>query len=317
MKSFEYHPASSLFPMLPDPGLQELAEDIQRNGLLEPIVLYEGKILDGRNRFEACRAAGIEPRFVEWSENGASLTCYVLSKNLHRRHLTTGQKAEIAIEAASLLREEARKRQATSGPGIHGGKPLRSISNEGVSNEHGKAREIAARQVGISATTVWEAEQVKKADPEEFERAKRGETTVHAAFRKVKGTPPAGAQRLPKQERIQSISGLAQEGYSAEQIAREFRFGSTGAQHVRRIAREANISMPGDIATKGNRRLDINRIVEKTVNAAEALTAGLELVDGRIEQVDIARLDHWIKSLQLSIGALNGLIRKLRKVKPL
>ena len=306
MKSFEHHPASSLFPMLPESGLQELAEDIHRNGLLEPIMLCEGKILDGRNRFEACRFAGVEPRFVEWSENGASLTCYVLSKNLYRRHLTTGQKAEIAIEAASLLSEEARNRMLAG----------KKTDPDSILNQ-GRSREIAARQVGISVGTVWQAEQVKRADPEEFERAKRGETTVHAAYLKVKGTSSAGAQRLSEEERIQSISGLAQEGYTGEQIARELGFGSTGARRVRQIAREANISIPADIVTRGSGRLDINRIIQGTVEAAEALTGGLELVDGRIEQLDQSRLDQWIKSLQISIGALNGLIRKLRKVKTL
>jgi hypothetical protein len=81
-------PRRRLFPLLPvdSPEFGELVSDIGEHGLLQPIVLHEGKILDGRNRHRACQHAGVEPRFEEWS--GESPTAYVLLFNLHRRHLT-------------------------------------------------------------------------------------------------------------------------------------------------------------------------------------------------------------------------------------
>ena len=57
----------------------ELVRDLQEHGLLQPIGLHEGQVLDGRNRLRACRPAGVEPRFEEWS--GESPTAYVLSLN--------------------------------------------------------------------------------------------------------------------------------------------------------------------------------------------------------------------------------------------
>jgi ParB-like nuclease domain len=107
----DHHPAANLFPLLEveSPEFGELVRDLQEHGLLQPIVLHDGLILDGRNRYRACQHAGIEPRFVEWS--GESPTAYVLSLNLHRRHLTDGQKAMIAVDALSLFEAEARARQ--------------------------------------------------------------------------------------------------------------------------------------------------------------------------------------------------------------
>lgn len=60
------HPAAKLFPMMESHLIRELAEDIKAHGLLSPIVLHQGMILDGRNRMAACEYAGIKPHFVEW-----------------------------------------------------------------------------------------------------------------------------------------------------------------------------------------------------------------------------------------------------------
>jgi molybdenum-dependent DNA-binding transcriptional regulator ModE len=91
------HPAAELFQLLPDDELRAMAEDIKKKGLDQPIVLHEGKVLDGRNRLAACKLAGVEPRFVDWDGKGTPLD-YVVSANLHRRHLTAEQRRKV-IEA--------------------------------------------------------------------------------------------------------------------------------------------------------------------------------------------------------------------------
>ena len=107
---FEPHDASNLFPLMDEAELSELAEDIREHGLLEPIVLCKGRVLDGRNRLLACQRAGVAPETVEWS-GGESPTSWVLSMNLKRRHLTTSQRAMIAARARRLFEAEARERQ--------------------------------------------------------------------------------------------------------------------------------------------------------------------------------------------------------------
>jgi len=102
-----------------------LVADIGAHGLLQPIVLHEGKILDGRNRYRACQHAGVEPRFEEWRDE--SPTAYVLSLNLHLRHLADSHRAAIAVEAKERFEEEAREAQrqagvvrASGGPRVEG-----------------------------------------------------------------------------------------------------------------------------------------------------------------------------------------------------
>lgn len=89
------HPQADIFPMLPDDEMQELAEDIKTNGLNFPVVVgeYEGKIhlIDGRNRRDACRIAGVEPEVQHL--NGQDITAYIASSNLRRRNMTKSQQA--------------------------------------------------------------------------------------------------------------------------------------------------------------------------------------------------------------------------------
>jgi hypothetical protein len=71
--------------------IEGLAEDIKKHGQREPGLLLEGQVLDGWHRYLACQKIGTD----FWSEDftGDNPVAFVLSKNLHRRHLTASQRA--------------------------------------------------------------------------------------------------------------------------------------------------------------------------------------------------------------------------------
>lgn len=94
------HPAADVFPMLPDDELEELAADIKAIGLQQPLVVAEldGQpvLIDGRNRREACRRAGIIPDHVLL--DGQDPRAYIVSANIRRRNLTKGQQAVLVAK---------------------------------------------------------------------------------------------------------------------------------------------------------------------------------------------------------------------------
>ena len=91
LTTMQFHSVANIFPMMSAEEFAALKADIQTNGLREPIWLHDNQIIDGRNRYNACEAVGVEPRFREWDGKG-SLVAFVVSLNLVRRRL--GAKGE-------------------------------------------------------------------------------------------------------------------------------------------------------------------------------------------------------------------------------
>lgn len=96
-----YHPIADLFPLMTEAALDDLVDDIRRHGLREPIWLYQQQVLDGRNRLRACQAADVTPVFREY--DGDDPLNFVVSLNLHRRHLSESQRAMVASKVANRL----------------------------------------------------------------------------------------------------------------------------------------------------------------------------------------------------------------------
>jgi ParB-like chromosome segregation protein Spo0J len=107
---YEPHPYSAIFPPMKDDDFDKLVADIKANGLHQPIVMYQGKILDGNNRYRACSLAGIEPKFLEYKGDDAQAKVFVISANIHRRHLTPAQKRDL-IQMLILIDPSKSNRQ--------------------------------------------------------------------------------------------------------------------------------------------------------------------------------------------------------------
>lgn len=157
--SLKLHPACALFPELTADELQALAADIKANGLHEPVRLLDNQILDGRNRYLACRIAGINPKFEGLThEQVPDPVAYSVSKNLHRRHLSAGQRADIAAKISQL-------KQGQNAP--HSGIP--SISE-------------SAKLLNVSVDSVKVAKQVQKRASRKVKAAlQSGDMTLNAA----------------------------------------------------------------------------------------------------------------------------------------
>jgi hypothetical protein len=175
-KNFEFHDVANLFPMLDADELKALSTDIFENGQFEPITLFEGKILDGRNRYVACLDAGVEPLFTEY--NGRDPIGYVVSLNLKRRHLDESQRAMVAAKLANLSDGQRADRVASS-----------------------IDLPTAAKMLNVSESSIKRAKTVQReADPEIVKAVESGDVSVSAA---------ALFAKLPKEKQAEQIEQAA------------------------------------------------------------------------------------------------------------
>ena len=157
----EFHPTASIFPLMEGEEFTSLCQDIASNGLIEPIWTYQGLILDGRNRYRACQASGIEPVLRQYL--GGDPLSFVLSQNLHRRHLNESQRAMIAARLANMSK----------------GRP-KNASIEAFSQPE------AAKFLNISRASIQRAAQVLAQAPADIvTRIEAGKMTIYKAEKTI------------------------------------------------------------------------------------------------------------------------------------
>lgn len=177
--NYEPHPLCTLFPRMDGTEFAALVADIRENGQREPIILHDGMILDGGNRYRACIEAGVEPQFMQFG--GGNLVTYVLSANLHRRHMTPGQQAAIVASAQDWAQAQT-----------HGG------DRKADQRDRVPLDTVAARAAisGASEKTQKRADKVAKADPELAKKVAHGEVSLPAAVEQITGKRPGAKPQI-------------------------------------------------------------------------------------------------------------------------
>ncbi|MCP4542451.1 MAG: hypothetical protein GY832_35455 [Chloroflexi bacterium] len=208
----EFHEIANIFPLMQAEEYAALKADIEVHGLRETIWLHpDGRIIDGRNRYRACTETGVTPRFRTWDGQG-SLVAFVVSLNLHRRHLSSGQRAVLAVEVLPMLEDEARKRQlATLKWGNES--PVQELFPE--REDQGQARDHAADLTGTNPRYVSDAKKLKQTAPDVFSKVVSGTVSLPEAKK---------LSRLPEQVQLTILEKIEQgEARTVKQAHRQIK----------------------------------------------------------------------------------------------
>ena len=162
---YKTHEFADLFPLMQPHEFVDLKADIRQRGLLNPIIVLDGRILDGRNRFKACQEVGVNPFVVEYSGNDALGD--VISWNLKRRHLDETQRAYVAAKLANIKRGDFCGNQHEASA---------NLQTPQVSQSQ------AAEMLNVSPRSVATAKKIQEsASPEIIELSESGKMSLNSA----------------------------------------------------------------------------------------------------------------------------------------
>jgi hypothetical protein len=177
--TYEFHPLAKVFPLIEGAEFDELVADVKANGLNEVITTYEGMILDGRNRYRACIAAGIEP--VTSPYIGNDPVGYVISSNLRRRHLNESQRALVAARLATL--KDGQRADLIEGLPIGRASELLSVGERSVA----RAREV--QDHGVPELVLRNGRRNTATRQRPKKRKTDGQDRVHDGTRLIEAAP--------------------------------------------------------------------------------------------------------------------------------
>ena len=297
--------------------LGPLAESIESNGLMHPIVVTPDlRLVAGQRRLEACRKLGLSEvpaTVVDGLDDAAALLVAERDENTCRKDMTASEVYGLGKSLEALERPRARERMSEGGKGGVGGAHLA-----------GRTYEHVAPAVGMSAPQWKRLKHIGDRDAEGDEQATetmqkidRGEETIAGGYRKLRAKditespdPDAPKRSYGKvEDRTAAISNLSESGHRASQIADKL---GVSTQYVRKLAREHSITLP-DAALGKTRALNPHRIVSETVTSLEGAAMSLDLVDD-LDFVTPEEADEWATSLSRSLRSLNRLRNQLKEM---
>lgn len=315
------HPAAELFEMMSDAELAPIIESMRNRGFDpgQPILRYEGLILDGRNRLRAAAIAGVEPVFEEVTETRDP---YQLSwqRNAERRHLAPMQKAAIRVKmenasvawcaernrrhsAANEARAEKVSRQPRNG-GVFAEKTVRSSPEDRTVKPDNRAVTALAERAGVSRATVERALKMQAEDPVKFDAVSRGEKP------KRKASAPS-ARTVDHDARNAQVLELHNEGLGTHEIARRLGLEKSLVSSAKATMGVGSNSAPIKVWS------DIDHVavvLEGATPQIESLTA---LLEGPFAlNADEQELRRCIKSLARSSTAISRLRAALKQRLP-
>jgi ParB-like chromosome segregation protein Spo0J len=277
----EFHEVANIFPQMNGEPFKLLVADIKANGLREEIWTHEGKIIDGRNRYRACEEAGVEPRCRTWDGNG-SLVAFVVSLNLHRRHLSESQRAMVAAKIANWKVGENQYREE--------GGSIDLPSSPAVSNAQ------AAALLNVSEPSVKRAKRVRaQGVPELVEAVEKGALSVNAGAFLADAEPD-------EQRRLLAAGPKAVKSEANRERREESRLrpknGNGKATHTRKLT--------------GGRKAPA--AIRAAIGTLAGLASGLDSFTVKDAAPSAEEAEQWEKDLALVISAINRFRRQLKEI---
>ena len=197
-----------LIPPLGKEEYSQLEANILADGCREPLVVWNGTLIDGHNRFEICTKHGIEFKTKQMSfESKAHARIWMRDNQKGRRNLSTAWLIELELGKKADLMEIGKVNQSQAG-GDKKSTMAKSLVSQNDRSDHVapiSTRTEIAKAANVSTGQVGMAEQVKKKAPDLWEKAKQGEVSISSAYKEIKKEEKKAERTAMIQEQKRAI----------------------------------------------------------------------------------------------------------------
>ena len=193
----EFHPIAGIFPLIEGAELAALVDDVKTHGVREPIWLYEGKILDGRNRYNAAHKAGVSFETRTYEGTALEAIAHVWSLNRTRRHMTPSQAAIADAKRNKMTDVYAPVKEAALNR-MHQGRPKDQEPPELIpehkemepadaeSRANRETRDIRAKSAGTNSKYIDMADKLINENPDLVSDIESGKKTMSQVSRELR-----------------------------------------------------------------------------------------------------------------------------------
>lgn len=218
-KTYPVHPLCGLFPWMDEKVFDALKKDMTAHGQRDTIKIFQGKVLDGKNRLRACKELELEPRTEELPED-IDIHAYIKAVGLCRRDLTPDQRIDIATEIEEMRQEQEGKKKKIE--------ELKKDPKQKALIEANENKRIA-QEANSNVKTVEQYREIKekatrdKDAEEELKKIKEGKTSIKRAHRKVTPKAEKDESEKPKKPSKKEVEEELME-VKREKVSLENRF---------------------------------------------------------------------------------------------
>lgn len=212
--TYEAHPYAGIIPRMGQAAFTELKTSIEEQGQLQPISIYQGMVLDGRERARACFELNIEVKTAVFRGDDVAALHAVLGGNLVRRHLSDNQRAAIGAEFCQVMKK------------IRG--PRNAVAADKRPFHGRKSNQIASGILNVGTDPIEKAGYILKRDKALFNRIKAGEVKIFSAYmdlhnrEKVPLKGRAQPAEVPRPEPSYEANGSIPQTFDSYEIIHEF-----------------------------------------------------------------------------------------------
>ena len=169
---------AALFPPLDTTEYQMLEESIIKEGCTDPLIVWDGTIVDGHNRYQICQEHKIPFSIMEKEFEGENeAIMWMLTRQLGRRNLTSYHKGELALKYEPMFADAAEKRMLAG---------VKADPEANLPQGSGRAKRTREKVADIAGVSDGSMRKIKalseRGDDETKEKLRRGDISVHKAY---------------------------------------------------------------------------------------------------------------------------------------